>query len=445
MTTEEMTTTRHEASKPDFYHVSLPMYPIMNYFHGGASSLLRYDRQYLCGPWYMRYRYEGNTDVIIPQESLISYGMRFIRLLEQNDAEFVEMLYAKYVAIVSLADRLERLNYEEIYHGIIPKKSDFYDEYAELFPRVIGIAYVTDTAFEVYIQEQGIDLTQIRIPGESFIRREERELKKVAEISDETERKAALANHAARYSYIHSNYKGYHPIDMSYFSDRLKAVSEKEFSDVSDQIQKPANIKEWIGFSTYIRDERKRCNMLFNALYGRYLKRECQEYDLSYQQAVMLTPDEFEEGKRDGRLRDYEGQRIVVTSHETGFRDIDESEWDRVAKEAASDTLFGTSASKGCASGSVRIVLGRKDFEKVKHGDVIVASMTRPEYASVLKRASAIITNEGSVTCHAAIVSRELGIPCIIGTQNATRVLHDGDLVEVDADRGIITVLETHE
>jgi pyruvate, water dikinase len=106
------------------------------------------------------------------------------------------------------------------------------------------------------------------------------------------------------------------------------------------------------------------------------------------------------------------------------------------------DDISVVVASNGFASGRVCIVFGSGDFQKVKDGDVIVASMTRPEFAPILKKAAAIVTNEGGVTCHTAIVSRELNIPCIIGTQNATRVLHDGDLVKVDADKGVVRVLE---
>jgi len=68
--------------------------------------------------------------------------------------------------------------------------------------------------------------------------------------------------------------------------------------------------------------------------------------------------------------------------------------------------------------------------------------MTQPEFLPAMKKASAIITDEGGLTCHAAIISRELGIPCIIGTKIATKVFKDGDIVEVDATRGIVTMLE---
>jgi pyruvate,water dikinase len=68
--------------------------------------------------------------------------------------------------------------------------------------------------------------------------------------------------------------------------------------------------------------------------------------------------------------------------------------------------------------------------------------MTRPQFISAMKLASAIVTDEGGLTSHAAIIARELKIPCIVGTKVATQVLHDGDLVEVDANKGIVRILE---
>jgi len=86
--------------------------------------------------------------------------------------------------------------------------------------------------------------------------------------------------------------------------------------------------------------------------------------------------------------------------------------------------------------------LSENDFNKFKSGDILVTSMTRPEFVTLMKMAKAVITDEGGITCHAAIVSRELGLPCIIGTEMATRLLKDGDIVEVDADKGIVKLVK---
>ncbi len=107
--------------------------------------------------------------------------------------------------------------------------------------------------------------------------------------------------------------------------------------------------------------------------------------------------------------------------------------------------IKGQVAQRGKASGNAKIVLNQKQFKKFKEGEILVTSMTRPEFIPLMKKALAIITDEGGLTCHAAITSRELKIPCITGTQNASRLIKDGDYVEVDANKGIVEIVERKE
>lgn len=104
--------------------------------------------------------------------------------------------------------------------------------------------------------------------------------------------------------------------------------------------------------------------------------------------------------------------------------------------------LKGQTAQPGLAKGLVKIIFRAKDMAKMNQGDILVSVATDPDIVPAMKKAAAIITEQGGITSHAAIVSRELGIPCIIGTKIATKVLKDGDMVEVDADRGIIKILK---
>lgn len=112
---------------------------------------------------------------------------------------------------------------------------------------------------------------------------------------------------------------------------------------------------------------------------------------------------------------------------------------------AGSSEIAGNSAYAGFVTGRVKIILSEKDFSRFKPGEILVTSMTRPEFVPLMKKAKAVITDEGGITCHAAIVSRELRIPCIIGTKTATRILKDGDLVEVDATKGAVRTIERRE
>jgi len=98
----------------------------------------------------------------------------------------------------------------------------------------------------------------------------------------------------------------------------------------------------------------------------------------------------------------------------------------------------GMAASPGIATGRVILVKTMEDIVGVKEGDVLVTIMTNPDMVPAMKKAAAIVTDEGGRTCHAAIVSRELGIPCIVGTKTGTHVLKPGMEVTVDATRGVV-------
>ncbi|MBI4049536.1 MAG: hypothetical protein HY395_01830 [Candidatus Doudnabacteria bacterium] len=102
----------------------------------------------------------------------------------------------------------------------------------------------------------------------------------------------------------------------------------------------------------------------------------------------------------------------------------------------------GTVAYPGrIVQSKVQTIFNSSEVSKFKQGSVLVTPMTSPEYLLAMKKAKVIVTDEGGITCHAAIVSRELKIPCIIGTKVATKVLKDGDLVEVDASKGTVRKL----
>ncbi len=98
----------------------------------------------------------------------------------------------------------------------------------------------------------------------------------------------------------------------------------------------------------------------------------------------------------------------------------------------------GLSASPGIATGTVRVVPTVQDIEKVKEGEIIVTKMTNPDWVPVMKKAKGIITDEGGTTCHAAIVSRELGIPCIVGSSDATTKLTTGMTVTINGYNGYV-------
>ena len=100
--------------------------------------------------------------------------------------------------------------------------------------------------------------------------------------------------------------------------------------------------------------------------------------------------------------------------------------------------LRGLAASTGRATGRVRVLRSPKEGSQLQTGEVLVASMTSPDWVPAMRRATALITDGGGITCHAAIISRELGVPCVVGTRTATTSLRDGELVTVDGRAGVV-------
>lgn len=100
--------------------------------------------------------------------------------------------------------------------------------------------------------------------------------------------------------------------------------------------------------------------------------------------------------------------------------------------------LKGRVACEGKAQGIARIVFAKSDYKKIREGDILITPMTKPNIVPYLSKVKAIVTNDGGMTCHASIISRELDIPCIVGTEHVTDIIKDGDIVEVDAEKGIV-------
>jgi len=140
---------------------------------------------------------------------------------------------------------------------------------------------------------------------------------------------------------------------------------------------------------------------------------------------------------KDGKFRCITGVKNIIETMER-YRIISPS-------NAMQRNIKGRIACSGKVSGTVKVVTKLAQLKKVKRGDILVSKMTTPDYMVAIHNAAAIVTDEGGVTCHAAIVSREFNIPCITGTRNATQILSDGDIVEVDANEGVVRVLENVE
>ncbi len=203
---------------------------------------------------------------------------------------------------------------------------------------------------------------------------------------------------------------------------------------------------------TFWREHRKKVNMMGCHIFHRFLQELCKRTNIPEEYLEYLNFDEVEPllaGKISAEtLRQRYENDVLICIERDGYTAVTGTEAIKIKKKleesirtAAGGQIRGKTANWGKVQGRVKIIIDRKDFETFEEGDILVAGMTRPEHVPLMKKAAAIVTNEGGITCHAAIVSRELGKPCIIGTKVATEVLKSGDLVEVDANHGIVRKL----
>lgn len=190
----------------------------------------------------------------------------------------------------------------------------------------------------------------------------------------------------------------------------------------------------------------------FAAIYSRDLfKTIAERLNLKLQELLCFTDYEIEDaliGKCELSVLEAKNRFELSTVITNGQRylisignDAKEVE-EFITKKYDVTEIKGNPTNKGVASGKVKIVIDLEDVKKVERGDILVSPMTKPVFLLAMKKAAAIVTDEGGMLCHAAVISRELNIPCIVGTKIATQVLKDEDVVEVDANRGVIKILK---
>jgi phosphoenolpyruvate synthase/pyruvate phosphate dikinase len=210
--------------------------------------------------------------------------------------------------------------------------------------------------------------------------------------------------------------------------------------------QKLGHLIDVLQYCVYFRT--RRADILHLALYKAIpiLKNYGENNNLTYNQLLTCSPNEIlvrnlpQKKLIKGRQKEHtiiasEGKVKIVAGDKS--RQI-KSKFDKYFHKQSQTQIKGTAAFKGFIKGKIQLIYNINTYKKFKRGNILVTSMTTPDMLPIIKKASAIITDEGGITCHAAIISREFKIPCIIGTKVATKVFKNGDLVEVDTDNGVV-------
>jgi len=208
-------------------------------------------------------------------------------------------------------------------------------------------------------------------------------------------------------------------------------------------------------FFTYLKDHRKGIYQKSYVVMEPIIEEIAKRLDLSAKEIKYLIDDEIKEAllqKKDfhkiaSQRADYcvshvyKG-KIEVLIGDKAAKLINKYVLRPTENIVATNQLKGTVAYVGKVKGIVKLVINKEDVDKVKKGDILVSPATNPDLIIAMKKSAAFVTDRGGITSHAAIVSREFKKPCVVGTGNATKVLKDGDLVEVDAEKGVVKILK---
>lgn len=266
---------------------------------------------------------------------------------------------------------------------------------------------------------------------------------------------AALREHTRKHAYLkyRDPFSGGYSVD--YFRARLKDKLElpdyfRPYADILGRFQKDEQevseiLEEFVFYRTF-RTERS-----YESLYylERFLAAMEEAHGLEPHEASYYSGEElirFLEsgrradpglirGRRNGFAALMHGAAVSVLTGDAVQQCLDRriTESDRPVRE-----VRGLTAYRGTAAGRARIVSSAAAQDVVREGDILVVAMTTPDYLPSMQRAAALVTDEGGVICHAAIIARELKKPCVIGCRKATSVFKDGDWIEVDGFKGVV-------
>lgn len=279
----------------------------------------------------------------------------------------------------------------------------------------------------------------------------------------------AFKKHTKKYQHIPMFDFDHEPYSEHYFFKQLSNVKNpkkeledmesifkgrrQEFNKIVSEVKPDKKFKSLLEFlkdNVFLRDYRDMLRQKLN-LQLRYFYEEIgTRLGLDVAEVAVLTNDEiikylknkkkFPKSVVKQRASYYllvqKENKVAIYSGVEAFKKFKQEVKD--SKGKPSGTLTGVIGSSGIARGRVRVVFTNRDLYKLKKGDIIVTSMTRQDFVPFLGLVRAIITDEGGVTAHAAIIARELKIPCILNTKIATKVFKDGDMVGVDANKGIV-------
>jgi len=420
--------------------------------------------------------YWNDQDLIFIREEFFHRLKKNKGYLRQLQADWGKKI-KRFDSVIRQADQIDLTKLSNL--GLVKLYQGFYKAYLDEFKYFMALGDAVSMHADRYLvpdfqKTLGADFPIVfpkllTTKYLSFIEQEKIEREKLQKTLIKNGRldPKALAKHAQRYFYINNNYaKGIKLTAADFYKVLKKELKAKSLSTLENRtaslkekkyLIKKYRLSTWQKNLLYIMDEffkiqdiRKKYVLISNFYQIQLLKEISRRSKVSFdvlKYSIFPEVGKILDGKTTVKTLSKRLTGCACLSAKGGFSLISGVEYKRLFNYFNSSRnkqmeLKGMTASLGRARGKVKKILKIHDMINMEQGDILVTSMTRPEMMPVMRLASAIITDEGGITSHAAIVSRELKIPCIIGMKIATQALNDGDEVEVDANQGIIRILK---
>lgn len=305
----------------------------------------------------------------------------------------------------------------------------------------------------------------------SFYQQEELELLELKKYNRTRKFENLITEHAKKYFWIGNSYFEQKCLNEEYFRKQIQSVNNadqkiKEIENYPKRIiigkksviqkynlgKQIKKISQRLSYSIWLQDVRKKQIFIANYYIDLFLKEISKRKKVSFLDLKFCWPTEIKDLLRDKKkvsdfkisqrkkfaLVHYNRDSLTYGSGNNAKELVMPFLTKNVDKTIKVIKGIVVSIGKRKIKGKVRLLLSPRHVSKLHNGEILVTTMTSPDFIIAMKKASAIITDEGGMTSHVAIISRELNIPCIVGTKIATKLLKDNDFVEVDAKQGII-------
>ena len=284
----------------------------------------------------------------------------------------------------------------------------------------------------------------------SFMIKNEKALLKIKNTKNNNTKEKLISRYIEDYFFMKANYVDAPVMNKATVLAELQNISHKEskYAKIDSKRTKltkeEKNIADLLKVSEIIRDQRKRTNLIGSYTMFRFIDEVTKRRKIDRELAKRAFWFEFKDlvlntDKILPKLKNRRMVTLIFDGKKYLYLEGNQIEEKHIEKNVAE--IKGVPASRGIMRGKVSVILLPNEFSKFREGDILVTEATRPDYVPLMKKASAIVTDEGGLTSHAAIVAREMKKPCIVGTKIATKVLKEGDIVEVDANKGIVKII----